>query len=255
MNITAYGQSDLGQRRQQNEDCFLVDSRNELFAVADGVGGQPAGEVASRLALDQLLHYVREISGPVSDPVSAFAGVIRQANDEVCRAAAERPEWQGMATTLVAAWRRDQALVIANVGDSRAYLVRDQEMVQLTEDHNLRNEQKRLGLKLSEDELAGMSNVVTRVLGSQEAEPECRILDAEAGDRLLLCSDGLTGMVEDSIIQTVIQSTTSPQEGCRMLIDLANRNGGKDNITVILVYFDKSTLTQKLTDALNPRRS
>lgn len=254
MKITAFGQTDLGQRRKQNEDCFLIDSRNELFAVADGVGGQPAGEIASRVALDQLLHFLRGVEPPVIEPEQSFAAVIRQANEEVRRVAADKPEYNGMATTLVAAWLLDQALVVANVGDSRAYLLRDQELVQLTEDHNLRNEQKRLGLELSEAELSGMSNVVTRVLGSDEAEPECRILDVEIGDRLLLCSDGLTGMVDDTIIQTVIQSTTSPQEGCRMLIDLANRNGGRDNITVILVYFDKSTLTQKLTDVLTPRR-
>ena len=254
MKITAFGQTDIGMRRQQNEDCFLVDSKNELFAVADGVGGQPAGEIASRVALDQLLHYLREIKEPVSDPVQSFNAVIKLSNREVQRAAVEKPEWHGMATTLVAAWRRDQALVIANVGDSRAYLVRDQEIVQITEDHNLRNEQKRLGLKLTDEELSGMSNVVTRVLGSDESEPEGRIVDMQIGDRLLLCSDGLTGMVDEAIIQTVIQSTTSPQEGCRMLVDLANRNGGKDNITLILVYFDKPSLSQKLTDAFTSRR-
>lgn len=254
MKISAFGQSDLGRRRQQNEDFFLVDSRNELFAVADGVGGQPAGEVASRLAIDQLLHYLRDVPVSLEDSVKSLSEVFRQVNNEVHRIASEKPEWHGMATTLVAAWLKGQELVLANVGDSRAYLVRDQELVQLTVDHNLRNEQKRLGLDLSEEKLAGMANVVTRVIGSEESESDCRVIDVEVGDRLLLCSDGLTGMVDDAIIQTVIQSTTSPQEGCRMLIDLANRNGGRDNITVVLVYFDKSTLTQKLTDALAPRR-
>jgi protein phosphatase len=255
MKITAFGQTDIGQRRQQNEDCFLVDSKNELFAVADGVGGQPAGEIASRVALDQLLHYLRDIKEPVADPVQAFNAVIQLSNQEVRRAATDKPEWLGMATTLVAAWRRDRSLIIANVGDSRAYLFRDQKIVQLTEDHNLRNEQKRLGLQLTDEEFSSMSNVVTRVLGSDESESDGQIIDMQVGDRLLLCSDGLTGMVDDAIIQTVIQSTTSPQEGCRMLIDLANRNGGRDNITLILVYFDKPTLTQKLTDALTSRRS
>lgn len=254
MKISAFGQSDLGQRRQQNEDCFLIDSRNELFAVADGVGGQPAGEIASRLAIDQLLHYLRDVPDSVDDPVQTLSQVVRKVSEEICHATVGKPEWQGMATTLITAWLQEQALVIANVGDSRAYLVRDQEIVQLTEDHNLRNEQKRLGLILSEEKLAEMANVVTRVLGSEESEPDCRIVDVEIGDRLLLCSDGLTGMVDDTIIQTVIQSTSSPQEGCRMLIDLANRNGGRDNITVVLVYFDKPTLTQKLSDALAPRR-
>lgn len=255
MKITAFGQTDLGRRREQNEDCFLVDSKNELFAVADGVGGQPAGEVASQVALDQLLHYLRELHEPVTDPVETFNAVIKLSNEAVCRVANQRPEWTGMATTLVAAWWRDQALVLAHVGDSRAYLVRDEEIVQLTEDHNLYNEQKRLGLKLSTEELANMSNVVTRVLGIDNPEPEGRIIDVLVGDRLLLCSDGLTNMVDDTIIQTVIQSTSSPQEGCRMLVDLANRNGGRDNITLILVYFDKLTLTQKLTDALTPGRT
>ena len=254
MKISAFGQTDIGRRRQQNEDCFIVDSKNDLFAVADGVGGQPAGEIASQVALDQVLHFLHEIQEPVTDPVQAFNEAIQLSNREVCRVAAQKPEWHGMATTLVAAWLRDQALVIANVGDSRAYLVRDQEIVQITEDHNLRNEQKRLGLKLSDEEISGMSNVVTRVLGSEESEPEGRIIDVQIGDRLLLCSDGLTGMIDDGIIQTVIQSTTSPQEGCRMLIDLANRNGGKDNITLILVYFDKPTLSQKLTNAFTSRR-
>ncbi|MBE0499943.1 MAG: serine/threonine-protein phosphatase [Desulfuromonadales bacterium] len=254
MKITAYGQTDIGQCRQINEDCFLVDSRNELFAVADGVGGQPAGEIASWFALDQLLHYLLELLEPVSDPVQAFNSVIKRSNLAIMRAAVEKPHWHGMATTLVAAWLRDQMLVIANVGDSRAYLVRDQKMVQLTEDHNLHNEQQRLGLNLSEQELAGLSNVVTRALGTDSSEPEGQIIDVQVGDRLLLCSDGLTSMVDDTIIQTVIQSTTSPQEGCRMLIDLANRNGGRDNITLILVYFDKPTLTQKLTEALTTRR-
>ena len=254
MKITAFGQSDVGKHRQQNEDCFLVDSKNELFAVADGVGGQPAGEIASRLAIDQLLHYLREVPEADTASVESLSAVFRQVNKEILREAVGKPEWHGMATTLVAAWLQAHALVIANVGDSRAYLVRDQEIVQLTEDHNLRNEQKRLGLELSEEKLAGMANVVTRVLGSEESEPDCSIIDVEIGDRLLLCSDGLTGMIDDAIIQTVIQSTTSPQEGCRMLVDLANRNGGRDNITVVLVYFDKSTLTQKITDALAPRR-
>ncbi len=254
MKVTAFGQTDLGRRRQQNEDCFLVDSRNELFAVADGVGGQPAGEIASQLAIDQLLHYLREVPDPVDDPVKSLSMVLRQVNTEVLHIAASKPEWHGMATTMVAAWLQENALAISNIGDSRIYLVRDQEIVQLTEDHNVRNEQKRLGLKLSEEKLAGMANVVTRVIGSDESEPDCRIIDIEIGDRLLLCSDGLTGMIDDTIIQTVIQSTTSPEEGCRMLIDLANRNGGRDNITAVLVYFDKPTLTQKLTDALAPRR-
>lgn len=255
MKISAFGQSDLGKRRQKNEDCFLVDSRNELFAVADGVGGQPAGEIASRLAIDQLLHYLYEVPDSQDDLVKALSEVFHNVNQEVRQVSADKTEWQGMATTLVAAWLKEQALIIGNVGDSRAYLVRDQEIVQLTEDHNIRNEQKRLGLTLNEEKLAGMANIVTRVIGSEESEADCRILDIEIGDRLLLCSDGLTGMVDDTIIQTVIQSTSSPQEGCRMLIDLANRNGGKDNITVVLVYFDKPTLTQKLTDALAPRRS
>lgn len=246
MQILAEGLTDIGQRREANEDNLSLDREQSLFIVADGVGGQPAGEVASRLVVDRLPEILAAINqGESGAPGEKLVAAVQGANRLLIDTAAEKAAWQGMATTVVAAWCGLEEVRIANVGDSRAYLVRDQRMTQLSEDHTVLSEQRRAGLP--EEELSvGMSHVLTRCLGSErEVEVSVETVSTAVGDRILLCSDGLTDSLSEEVILSVILSTRTPREGCRMLVELANRNGGRDNITVLLIYFEKDTFKSK----------
>jgi PPM family protein phosphatase len=221
--------SDPGRRRRRNEDAYVV--QPPLFAVADGMGGAQAGEIASRIAAS-VLRDARAESGK-----DAVSELIQEANRRVYEAAAGDEARAGMGTTMTAALVEGGTVRIGHVGDSRAYRVRDGVLEQLTEDHSLVAELVRSG-RLSPEE-AGVHpqrSVITRVLGTDpEVDVDTFEVEAQPGDVFMICSDGLTSMVDDrTILDVVEQSRADLGQTARGLVDAANRGGGEDNITVIV---------------------
>lgn len=250
MKILAHGLSDKGLSRTHNEDSFYADKDLGLFVVADGMGGHAAGDVASRMAVEALSGYIRKSRtgvgpriGPSdsgrSDASNRLVSGIRLANQVVCHAAKTNPSWRGMGTTIVAALVDGSRVSLAHAGDSRAYLVRSGAISQLTDDHSVVAERVRKGLMSKEEaEGSGIRNLVTRALGSDEAlEIDVSEIDIMDGDKLLLCSDGLSTMVADDEVLTIITSDHAPESACARLVEVANNNGGSDNITVVAAFF------------------
>ena len=255
LSTESAGLSDVGRRRKSNEDSFAISDDQTLLIVADGMGGHAAGEVASRLAVESIERHIsgsdprKEPTIPASfrSPAGDEAGLppparrvlnaIRLANQEIVRSVRKDSSMRGMGTTVVIALIHGPRTFIGSVGDSRAYLVRDRALRQLTSDHTLVNEQVRAGaLSTQEARRHPARNILTRAVGSQEeVEPDLVEQDLRPGDILLLCSDGLTTMAEDAdILRTVLAHANDPKAACRALIDLANERGGDDNVTVIL---------------------
>ena len=251
MRVQTTARTDVGRRRSNNEDTYWADEALGLFLVADGLGGHASGEVASRLAVetirDQLTTWAKGGSPPLSLG-SAVAGApeaathlvnsIRLANQVIHGAASARPEYHGMATTVVAALVAEGHLILANVGDSRIYRVRDRKLEQLSQDHSLVREQVALGL-ISQDEavVSPQRNVVTRAVGMEPTVMvDVQTESIQEDDTLLLCSDGLSDMVEEPfILETLIQAGEDLEQACEALVELANARGGRDNITALLV--------------------
>ena len=248
MQTDSSGYSDKGLVRDGNEDSFVVAPEIGFFAVADGMGGHNAGEVASRMAIDALRAYLERTTIANSTPdddnhptcsaaANHLASGIRHANRIIFESTWNNPAWQNMGTTIVAAILNENRLSIAHVGDSRAYLLRGGGIIALTEDHSLVAEQVRSGTISSEiAEVSTQRNIITRALGS-ESEPEVDLCDLllAPDDRILLCSDGLTTMVNEATIRSIVLGSRNPDEICRLLVEEANRNGGKDNITVAVI--------------------
>jgi len=231
--------TDTGQVRANNQDAALIG--DAVFAVADGVGGHVAGEVASRLAVEAFEASTSSGVGDEDDVVDA----VRAANQAVMDRVDDEPELAGMATTLTALavvpGSEDGAggdeLLIANVGDSRAYLFRDGDLTQLTRDHSLVEELVQEG-RITPDEarVHPQRNIITRVLGSDpDVEPDVFRADPVRGDRYLLCSDGLSNEVDEERTAAVLRRLADPDDAARELVRLANENGGRDNITVVVV--------------------
>ncbi len=222
--------SDVGRGRPANEDRYLVDPDTRLYAVADGMGGHRAGEVASATAIDALQ--------------AAFAGgapldqAVGKANAAVFEKASANLDMRGMGTTLTAVALVDEHhALLGHVGDSRAYLMRGGGVIQITEDHSLVEQLVREG-RLSPEEAAvhPQKAIITRALGiDPEVEVDLYPVDLRPGDRLLLCSDGLTNMVADTAISGVLRRQTDPQKAAEQLVDMANEAGGDDNITVVVI--------------------
>jgi len=241
--------TDLGRVRSNNEDCFRIVTQLNLFVLADGMGGEAHGEVASALAVETVVNHcldaeanpAAQVLGEVQPNWSAntkrLLTAVHLANRNIFKSAEEHPEQHGMGATLTAAWIDRAKLSIAHVGDSRAYLLRGGSLLQLTRDHSLVAEQVRRGvLTLAEAEESDMQSVLLRALGAQpeiEVDAEEHILFPR--DVLLLCSDGLTRMVTEPEIAGVLQAETDPVRGAEELIALANERGGPDNITVVIV--------------------
>jgi protein phosphatase len=222
--------SDTGRKRRRNEDSFVV--APPLFAVADGMGGAQAGEVASQLAAAVLEE---------TDPGSLAGGdrlisLIQEANRRVYERASSDPSTSGMGTTMTVALVEPTGVTIAHVGDSRAYRVRDGQLEQLTEDHSLVNELLKSG-KLSREEadIHPQRSVITRAVGTDpDVDAETWVIDAHEGDVFLLCSDGLTDMVPDDDILAIVERHHDDLDRVtKALVSAANRNGGEDNITVV----------------------
>jgi protein phosphatase len=231
MSVGAYARaSDTGKRRRHNEDAYVV--APPLFAVADGMGGAQAGEVASKLAAAAL-----EETDPGSiTGEERLVSLIQEANRRVHERAAADPTTSGMGTTMTAALVEDSVVIFGHVGDSRAYLFRDGKLEQLTEDHSLVNELLKSG-KLSPEEAEAhpQRSVITRAVGTDpDVDVDTFVVETREGDVFLLCSDGLTDMIGDDDILAVVERFRDDLDRVtKSLISAANRGGGEDNITVV----------------------
>ena len=257
--VRAAGLTDTGRRRQKNDDSVLVDDR--IFAVADGMGGYTGGEVASRTAVEALQGEFRR-----APDAAGLESAVLAAGDAVNAKSLTDPDLRQMGTTLSVAALVDspdgEVFAIAHVGDSRIYLLRDGELSQLTDDHTVSEEMKRAG-QLSEAEAANdrRRHMLTRVLSASTPHtPDIQTLVPYQGDRLLLCSDGLYNEVADDDIARTLRSERDPDVAARQLVDMANHNGGGDNISVVIVDViaddDRSSLASAaLAAAGDPRTS
>jgi PPM family protein phosphatase len=228
-----------GRKRRHNEDSYVV--QPPLFAVADGMGGAKAGEVASGLAAAA----VQESANEAESGEARVAALIEEANRRVFRRATEDRDASGMGTTMTVALVEDNHVAIGHVGDSRAYLIRGGELEQLTDDHSLVAELVRSGkLTPEEAESHPQRSVITRALGTEaDVDVDTFSVDAAPGDLFLLCSDGLTTMVDDrTILNAVERHRPNLKDAAKALINAANRGGGEDNITV--VFFEVSGAEQ-----------
>jgi protein phosphatase len=232
--LEAFGISDPGCVRNNNEDCYLLSPQSGLYVVADGMGGAQAGEHASKLAVDTLADVVgnAEQSG-----AEMLARAFQDANNRVLSAAATDASLEGMGTTMVAALESGAELLIASVGDSRAYVYQGDELIVITEDQTWVHE---VGRRLGIDEVSlrthPMRHVLTMAIG---VSPELRVhsyaLKPQPGDQILLSSDGLHGVVDASVIAGALAGNGNLESKCRRLIDAAKQAGGPDNITVVLL--------------------
>jgi serine/threonine protein phosphatase PrpC len=269
--VKAFGVTDKGNVRTNNEDQFLIaeltkamriwqtslpepklqigEERAHLFLVADGMGGHLAGERASALAVAAIEHFTLNSfkwffgsDGSEAKRVLAqFQSAVTQADARIAEEAAEHPELRGMGTTVTMAFHLGAQLCVVHVGDSRAYLYRDGELHQLTEDHTLMADMLRSGA-IRPDQVSGhrLRHVITNAVGGQElgVRVEARSLQVQAGDRLLLCSDGLTEMVTDEAIAATLHAEPEPEAAATKLLARATEGVGSDNITLLIVRFD-----------------
>jgi len=242
MAIRAWGLSEVGVTRTHNEDYFEIDPRRCLYLVADGMGGHSHGEVASRTAVQAVRSFLEDrlpLDGQ-PDPVTRatlLRTAIHTAHEQVLGAIRRNGALTGMGTTLVALLVDGESVAVANVGDSRAYRLRDDRLELLTEDHTWVHEQVVAGF-LSEEQarVHPLKNVVTRALGSEgEIQVDVQEWAVEAGDRYLLCSDGLTTMMPDAEIAATLQQDSGLQEVCRHLVQGAKAHGGFDDVTVVVI--------------------
>jgi PPM family protein phosphatase len=274
LSVQSFGLTDCGKVRLNNEDQFLITvllktlqvqqsslpqamiqhshDRSHLFIVADGMGGHTGGEQASALAISSVEDFVlgtfkwfAQCKGPDEDRVLVdFQNALSQANSRVLAEADERPELRGMGTTLTLAYSLNDVLFVAHVGDSRAYLCRNSILYRLTHDHSVVEEMIRRGeLTVQQAAQHAWRHVITNAVGcdSPEIKVEVHKLFLESGDRLLLCSDGLTGMLTDAVIRDSLLAEGDPEQACRRLVALANEAGGVDNITTIVAHFLPAT--------------
>ena len=248
MKVQFSGATDVGLKRDHNEDSFFLMAEQNLYMVADGMGGHSSGEVASRIAVETVAKFFddsdadEDLTWPyrmdkgISYEENRLASGIMLANRRIHEAATEGKK--GMGTTLVACVLVDGGVVIGHVGDSRVYRWRRGQLTQVTEDHSLLNDFMKVK-KLSEEEIANFphKNVIVRALGMKEnVQVDVRTDVPEEGDIYLLCSDGLSGMVTDAEIAAILSTDQDDVEGlCSRLIAAANRGGGVDNITAVII--------------------
>ncbi|MGO9137544.1 MAG: Stp1/IreP family PP2C-type Ser/Thr phosphatase [Syntrophales bacterium] len=249
MEVFACGRTDKGLVRPNNEDGFYIDDNAGLLVVADGMGGHASGEIASKLALDVIKDYFKafkegktaligKLDEGYSEMAKALGSSVRLANQAIYEAAKSNTGWQGMGTTVAAVVINRNRLSIAHVGDSRVYLVRAGDIEQLTDDHSVVYEQVKRELLTREDaQKSEIRNLLTRALGvATNVEVDISELTLSTGDILILCTDGLNSMVSDNDILTITVSTKDPAAVCDRLVEVANKQGGNDNITVIAGY-------------------
>ena len=251
MNIIAAGLSDVGQQREHNEDSFCILPEYDLFIVADGMGGHRAGDVASKMATHTIASFFQATSKEdatwpfhfdphLSVEENRLITGIKVANKRIFEASTRYREVHGMGTTVVGALFSPERgrMYVAHVGDSRAYRVRGGEITQLTRDHSLLNDYLLVMPDMTQEQRDELpKNVITRALGMQDSVVVVLVPELpHVGDVYVLCSDGLSGMMEDDEIREIVNSHAGDLDAAsQALIDLANANGGEDNITVVLL--------------------
>ena len=243
MSFEFYSLTDPGRARDNNEDSVAVDEQAALAVLADGMGGYNAGEIASGMATafikSELGRWLSEASASASDTDvrRAMDICVENANRAIYNAANSNPQYAGMGTTLVLAVLREGRLLVGHIGDSRAYRLRGCKLSQITKDHSLLQEQIDAGLITPEQAAySSNKNLVTRAVGVEDTVLlETHLHDLQPGDLILMCSDGLSDMIDDAEIAAVLQSTNDLPEAGAALVAAANAAGGRDNIAVILV--------------------
>jgi serine/threonine protein phosphatase PrpC len=239
LKIDVAALTDVGCVRTNNEDGFGYDLASQVFVVCDGMGGMAAGEVASATAVKELVeNFSRDAGGEETTEERLYRAIV-SANHQVYQLALGNEELRGMGTTLVAACIEGRKLLIGNVGDSRAYFLRGGVCAQITNDHSFLAEQVRKGaMNIEEAKASPLQSVITRAIGSAETvEPDIFTGDLEAGDIVLLTSDGLTRYADAKSIAMLIFSCTNLNDACQALIDRAKSQGAVDNVTCLLLQF------------------
>ena len=237
--MKAFAATDVGKVREVNQDCVFssigpVGCLPNLFIVADGMGGHKAGDIASRLTVDSVVDKLSKVNS--KDYISVITDTIIKVNKEVIDKAAESQDYAGMGTTLVVATVFDNILKVANGGDSRLYVI-GEDIIQITRDHSLVEEMVTNGqLNRADARVDKRKNIITRAIGGEsKVEAEMFSVELKPEDKILMCSDGLSNMVDDAEILEIINREPDIEKAARMLIDAANENGGKDNISVVIV--------------------
>ncbi len=238
--MKTFSMTDVGIRRESNQDYMYtsetaVGNLPNLFLLADGMGGHAAGDYASRFTVEKVVELVGKST--FTEPVAIIKQAISEANALLLAEADKDVSRQGMGTTLVTATIIDNRMYVSNVGDSRLYLVSDDKMIQVTRDHSLVEEMVRLGEMDKEDaKVHPDKNIITRAVGVlPEVSADFFEVELEPGDMILMCSDGLTNMVRDEEIRQIILGQRDIVEKAEKLVETANKNGGRDNITVVLI--------------------
>jgi protein phosphatase len=236
VHYTAAAATDRGRKRSSNEDAFAISVEHGVYLVCDGMGGAAAGEVASRLAVDEMLRQLTSRAKAV--PLAQAAEeAVRAANEAIFSRAQRNARLRGMGTTLVGLLAEERRVLALNIGDSRCYRQRNRSLEQLTVDHSLVDELVRAGQMPPGAALhSPLRNVITRALGTErEVAPDIFEFEAEPDDLFLLCSDGLTRELPDSLIESLLGADSPLDELCARLVSAANKAGGNDNITCLLV--------------------
>lgn len=247
--MRAAGLTDIGKVRSINQDSFHLLEDKQVYIVADGMGGHAAGDQASRIAVKTIAEILSNYDfsqDDVEDETESGMSVeeliryaLQEANEQILLASLSNQHLQGMGTTAIVAVENKGSLFVGHIGDSRTYLTREKQISQITEDHSVVQQLVKAGA-ISEEEaqVHPYKNVITRCLGMQaNVEPDTLELVLQPGDKVLMCSDGLSNMVSDKQMEEMLNENT-PEEACQKLVDLANENGGTDNITVVLLYHE-----------------
>ena len=258
MNYTFITRTDPGRARENNEDAVVVDADTQLCVLADGMGGYNAGEIASGMATafirSEMARWLTEAGrgAKVKEIRRALEICVDNANRSIFNAADSNPQYSGMGTTLVVGVFHASTLVLGHIGDSRCYRLRNGEFLQITKDHSLLQEQIDAGL-ITPEQAAGSSikNLVTRALGVEDAVMlDLNEYEVEAGDAYLMCSDGLSDMVDDAEIASILGASGPVESKADSLVAMANEHGGRDNISVLLVQVDASSEKRGLISRL-----
>lgn len=271
--IEAAGLSDKGQVRENNEDGFaavdfarverfgdsfnwksrIIGEKGVLLAVSDGMGGARGGEIASRMTLE-LLDEIVTVEQKLDQPT--LGKIIKSVSFEVHRFAEENPNLSGMGATLTAVFINNGSAIIGQIGDSRAYLLRNSRLIRLTKDQSFVESLVEAGVMTrKEAEISPNKNILTSAVGQKdEVTPGIAEIELERGDILLLCSDGLTNMVADDELQNILGEDKDPREKCEQLVKLANNCGGKDNITVIVAHLSGEGLPAAFEEYIQTKK-